>query len=61
MCFVVNNYVFSFKKVTIIAMGLKLGKSVHTSFLSVCRKLGRILLVDREVVAAYVPGVELHL
>ena len=44
------------EKVTIVAIGLKFAMSVHTSFRSVCRKSGLIMLVDSEVVAACVQG-----
>ena len=51
----VNKYVLSSEKVTIAAIGLKFATSVHTSFRSVCKKSGLILLVDSKVVAACVP------
>ena len=57
----VNKYVLYSEKVTIVAIGLKFAMSVHTSFCSVCRKSGLILLVDSEVVAACVPGICLQL
>ena len=61
LCFVVNKYVLCSEKVTIIAIGLKFAMSVHTSFCSVCRKSGLIMLVDSKVVAACVPGIGLQL
>ena len=60
LCFVVNKYVLYSEKVTIVAIGLKIGMSVHTSFLSMCRKSGLIMLVDSKVVAACVPGIGLQ-
>ena len=61
LCFVVNKYVLYSEKVTIVAIGLKFAMSVHTSFRSVCRKSGLIMLVDSKVVAACVPGIGLQL
>ena len=60
LCFVVNKYVLCSEKVT-IALGLKFAMSVHTSFRSVCKKSGLIMLVDSKVVAACVPGIGLQL
>ena len=57
----VNKYVLSSEKVTILVIGLKFAMSVHTSFRSVCKKSGLILLVDSKVVAACVPGIGLQL
>ena len=61
LCFVVNKYVLCSEKVIIVAIGLKFAMSVHTSFRSVCRKSGLIMLVDSKVVAACVPGIGLQL
>ena len=61
LCFVVNKYALCSEKVTIVAIGLKFAMSVHTSFRSVCRKSGLIMLVDSKVVAACVPGIGLQL
>ena len=61
LCFVVNKYVLCSEKVTIVALGLKFAMSVHTSFRSVCKKSGLIMLVDSKVVAACVPGIGLQL
>ena len=61
LCFVVNKYVLCSEKVTIVAIGLKFAMSVHTSFCSVCRKSGLILLVDSKVIAACVPAIGLQL
>ena len=60
LCFVVNKYVLCSERVTIVAIGLKFAMSVHTSFCSVCRKSGLIMLVDSKVVAACVPGIGLQ-
>ena len=46
-------------KVTIVAIGLKFAMSVDTSFRSVCKKSGLIMLVDSKVVGACVPGIGL--
>ena len=57
----VNQYVLYSEKVTIVAIGLTFAMSVHTSFRSVCKKAGLIMLVDSKVVAACVPGIGLQL
>ena len=61
LCFVVNKYVLYSEKVNIVATGLKFAMSVRTSFCSVCRKSGLIMLVDSKVVAACVPCIGLQL
>ena len=55
----VNNYVFCYKKVTIIAIKMKFSLNVHTSLLNMFGKFRVFLLSDYKVVAVYVPRVDL--
>ena len=60
LCFVFNNNVLCYKKVTIIAIRLEFGPNFHTSLLNMFGKFYVFLLSDYEVVAAYVPSVDLQ-
>ena len=61
MGFVVSCYVFCYQKVTIVAIRLKLGVGVYSSFFSMCGSLEVVSQSDCEVMDANVTGGESRL